>query len=105
MKPYFEQDGITIYHGDCLEVMDGLGARFDLVFTSPPYNLSGVARKAGARRKWNGLIGGYGAYSDDMDQGDYEEWQRWCLKAMWDRLTPSGAIFYNHKPLVKKTEV
>ena len=32
--PYYEQDGITIYHGDCREVPC---AGFDLVLTDPPY--------------------------------------------------------------------
>lgn len=35
-EPYYEQDGITIYHGDCREVLPGLGA-FDAVVTDPPY--------------------------------------------------------------------
>lgn len=35
MKPYFERDGITIYHGDCREILPGLSA--NLLFTSPPY--------------------------------------------------------------------
>jgi len=36
MKPYYEQDGITIYHGDCREVLPTL-ERVDLVLTDPPY--------------------------------------------------------------------
>jgi len=36
VKPYYEEAGITIYHGDCREVMPGLsGVR--LVVTDPPY--------------------------------------------------------------------
>lgn len=37
MTPYYEQDGITIYHGDCLEVIPQL-VQVDLVLTDPPYN-------------------------------------------------------------------
>ena len=37
MKPYYERDGITIYHGDCREIMPGLEA--DVVVTDPPYGL------------------------------------------------------------------
>jgi len=39
MKPYYEQDGITIYHGDCREILPALGA-FDLLLTDPPYGVS-----------------------------------------------------------------
>ena len=36
MKPYYNHAGITIYHGDCREVLPLLEP-VDLVFTSPPY--------------------------------------------------------------------
>ncbi len=36
MKPYYDYDGITIYHGDCREILPEL--RADLVCTDPPYN-------------------------------------------------------------------
>lgn len=36
MRPYFERDDVTIYHGDCREILPGLSA-VDLVFTDPPY--------------------------------------------------------------------
>ena len=36
MKPYYEQGGITIYHGDCLEVLPLL-APVEMALTSPPY--------------------------------------------------------------------
>lgn len=35
MKPYYEEDGITIYHGDCRDVVPNLGL-FDLLLTDPP---------------------------------------------------------------------
>lgn len=35
MKPYYEQDGITIYHGDCREVLPTL--EYDAFVTDPPY--------------------------------------------------------------------
>ncbi len=36
MKPYYEHAGITIYHGDCREVLPNL-PKVDLVLTDPPY--------------------------------------------------------------------
>jgi DNA modification methylase len=38
MRPYFEESGITIYHGDCREILPQLG-RFDLLLTDPPYGI------------------------------------------------------------------
>ena len=39
MNVYWEsvEHGLTIYHGDCLEVMPALGQTFDMAFTDPPY--------------------------------------------------------------------
>ena len=36
MKPYYDHNGITIYHGDCLEILPHLDP-VDLVLTDPPY--------------------------------------------------------------------
>jgi len=36
MKPYYDHNGITIYHGDCLEILPELDP-VDLVLTDPPY--------------------------------------------------------------------
>jgi DNA modification methylase len=38
MKPYYEHEGITIYHGDCRDVLPHLKA--DLVVTDPPYGIN-----------------------------------------------------------------
>ena len=40
MTPYYEQDGITIYCGDCREVLLSLSA--DAVVTDPPYAIPTV---------------------------------------------------------------
>lgn len=39
MKPYYTDDAVTIYHGDCREVLPTLD-RVDHVITDPPYNVS-----------------------------------------------------------------
>ena len=38
--PWWEDDGVTVFHGDCIEVMRGLPAdSVDAVVTDPPYEL------------------------------------------------------------------
>ena len=38
MTPYYDHDGITIYHGDCREVLPTLAdSSIDMVLTDPPY--------------------------------------------------------------------
>jgi site-specific DNA-methyltransferase (adenine-specific) len=40
VKPYYEHAGITIYHGDCREVLPTIPAgTVDLVLTDPPYGI------------------------------------------------------------------
>jgi len=38
MTPYFQDDAVTIYLGDCREVVPTLG-RFDMLLTDPPYGI------------------------------------------------------------------
>jgi site-specific DNA-methyltransferase (adenine-specific) len=39
MVPYYDHAGITIYHGDCRDVLPTLGMA-DLILTDPPYGVS-----------------------------------------------------------------
>lgn len=44
MKPYYEHNGITIYHGDCRDVLPLLGtAVADVVIADPPYGDTSLA--------------------------------------------------------------
>jgi len=38
MKPYYEHAGITIYHGDCREILPTLN--YDVLLTDPPYGIA-----------------------------------------------------------------
>ncbi len=52
-NPYYDQDGVTIYHGDALEVLeewDGLRCQpFDLLLTDPPYGIYASGGTWGAK--------------------------------------------------------
>ena len=37
MKPYYSDDHVTIYHGNCLDVLPEIG-QVDLVLTDPPFS-------------------------------------------------------------------
>lgn len=42
--PYYQDDSVTLYHGDCREVIAALGDdAFDLVLTDPPYGVNKAA--------------------------------------------------------------
>ncbi len=40
--PYYERNGITIYCGDCREILPQLNVKVDLVLTDPPYKIDGM---------------------------------------------------------------
>lgn len=108
---YYQDESVTLYHGDCLDVLPTVSG-VDLVVTSPPYNLkvmpwpplghwkNGQAKGGGG--KWDGTDGRggvtYDVHDDAMPWGEYEAWQRTVLEALWETLSDRGAIFYNHKP-------
>jgi len=54
LTPYYEHAGITIYHGDCRDVIDiweGLRTQsFDVLLTDPPYGILAQSGSAATRR-------------------------------------------------------
>jgi DNA modification methylase len=44
LQPYYDQDGITIYHGDCAKVLPWLSS-VDLLLTDPPYGIGADNQK------------------------------------------------------------
>jgi DNA modification methylase len=64
-SPYYSDDAVTIYHGDCLEIMPELD--FDVIVTDPPYGINYVLKPqivgTGNRRVLMG--GGLPVHGDD----------------------------------------
>lgn len=71
MTPYYERAGITIYHGDCREILPTLPL-VDLVLTDPPY---GIGEDGGACR-----TRGRPGYSKHPKMG-------------WDKAPPDASTF------------
>jgi DNA modification methylase len=56
LRPYYQEDGVTIYHGDCREVSvdTWIAAGVDLVLTDPPYGINlKTERTLSKCNKWN----------------------------------------------------
>lgn len=70
MKPYYEHAGITIYHGDCREVLPTL-PKVDLVLTDPPYGMERF----------------------ETDGKDFLVKVGPALRQAWDLLTDPGSMF------------
>lgn len=95
MTPYYEQDGITIYHGDCLDVLAELDVPIDAVVTDPPY-ASGARTEAGKSTSGAMLRGARFADSPiDLDQMTTTGFT-WLMRAVayrcYNMLPPGGSF-------------
>lgn len=68
MKPYYESGGVTIYHGDCREVLPTLSS-VDLLLTDPPYGLSRIC-KGGGGSGWKNRRGHGNEVAAERDEWD-----------------------------------
>lgn len=59
MKPYYQDSAVTIYHGDCREIVPTLG-RFDLLLTDPPYGIDACNRRKILSRSNHTIATDYG---------------------------------------------
>lgn len=73
MKPYYEHAGITIYHGDCREILPTLTA--DVLVTDPPYGHGGTPKRGGAKAGTLDYSHGTGGVSLPWDVAD-DSWMR-----------------------------
>lgn len=77
--PYYQQDGITIYHSDCREILPELD-HVDLVLTDPPYGIASI---------WNGGSG-HGWLRASAQQGARNAWDEQAPDAETLRLCISA---------------
>ncbi len=88
IKPYYEHAGITIYHGDCREILPHL-PKVDLVLTDPPYMI-------------NTKSDGNGKLSPWADYVNAALWYQAWIGSCRERLNHHGALwsFLNWRSLV-----
>lgn len=99
-----------IYNIDALDGLKKLNDEsIDLFIFSPPYNLrnnnSKIKNIQGGGlwvMKKTELAYGYESYNDAIPHDEYVKWQKSVLSECWRCLKNTGAIFYNHKPIIRK---
>ena len=83
MKPYYQHNGITIYHGDCRDVLPHVSA--DVLVTDPPYGIAYRTPPSPNRPKSNWTLQGDGTPFDPAHL------------LTWPRLVLFGANHYADK--------
>lgn len=94
LKPYYADDYVTLYHGDCREILPELSG-VDAIVTDPPYSSGGMYRAdraAATTSKYqisHETFRSYAAFSgDNRDQRSFEKWvDSWasqCLQLVGD---------------------
>ena len=96
MKPYYEHAGITIYHGDCLDVLDAVQPIVDAVVMDPPY--ASGARTEAAKTSSGAMVRGvrWNARPLDNDQmttPGFVWLMRQVAQRAWHCLPDGGSLF------------
>lgn len=81
IKPYYEETGITIYHGDCREILPQL-PKVDLVLTDPPYGIDFHSARPSEERKKEKI------QNDGLDA--YQAMLPWMYSSFKDVLKDGG---------------
>lgn len=96
IKPYYDQDGITIYCADMRDVLPMFAPKsFDLLLTDPPYGIGRDGEKAST-----GSHGGRKAYDFlgwDQERPDAEAF-RLMFEASRNQIVWGGNYFTEHLP-------
>lgn len=98
MTPYYSDDLVTIYYGDCREVLPLLSG-IDLLLADPPYSSGGAFRSdrnRGTSEKYqhsHETIRTYDEFSgDNRDQRSFELWCSWWMADALKACRPEAVI-------------
>lgn len=101
MTPYYQDDLVTLYHGDCADWLDAHSTSFDLLLTDPPYGLgisSNPTRQLHAASDWDDTVASSHLISRWVGRcrssivwgGNYFDLPPQQKFLVWDKLQPEG---------------
>ena len=99
-KPYYQDKWVTIYHGDCREILPELPDNsVDLGATSPPYNTGGDFHTMVAGKRVT--YGAYPSFNDCLPEKDYQCFILDVLAKIYRCLKLDGSLMLNMKNRVQ----
>jgi DNA modification methylase len=64
MSIFYQDDAVTIYHGDALEILENLKSLFSSIISDPPYGINAVLGMGGGTKGDGGMWSGVGIAGD-----------------------------------------
>lgn len=89
--PYYQADGITIYHGDCSQIMPMLG-EYSLLLTDPPYGIGEGKRSRVMSRANTAAATDYG--ENEWDSKPVDRWVMELARSICKKQIIWGGNYY-----------
>ena len=93
-SPYYEEESITIFHGDCRKIVPHL-IKFDLLLTDPPYGMD-IGKKDGLGRDGSAQVKDYGEIG--WDKEPVEDWVMLLARRLCQKQIIFGGNYYDLPP-------
>jgi len=98
IKPYYQDDYATLYHGDCLSILPSIAASAEMFLSDPPYCSGGLHRAARMQTTANKYSRNgrspHGEWiGDNKDQRAFAAWYRAVLATAREILVPTAYVF------------
>lgn len=65
-KPFYEDNHVTLYHGDCLKLLPEIKGGADVLITDPPYGIGWATHRVGATGNADKKRGDYNGQRDEI---------------------------------------
>lgn len=115
LTPYYQDDFVTLYHGDCRDVLPHLPSGPKVFVTSPPYGVGKEYETGVSELEWEYLVRStIAACAASMNGGDFlalnlpdrlvfDEWlgMRPAAPLVWRDIAQNGLFFYDRRTWVK----
>jgi DNA modification methylase len=91
--PYYQDEAVTIYHGDCRDILPKLNIMSDLVVTDPPYGVNYGGKNKFLNSIDKGNRNQTDITGDNLAKEQTQELWLSCFKAIGNKMRKGAAIY------------